>query len=1500
MSKVKVRLLSSVLIAISLILDSHPASAQSWYDISWPYRCAVTITNSGSTSLTDYQVKITLNNSFDFSNAKSDGSDLRVTSHDGTTLIPFWIENWNAVTQQASIWVKVPMLGVGGTTVYLYYGNPAPTLPSTLAEVPPTGPFTRAAGNPIVPSGTTDTNLLAENIVYDPVTNHYWMCLANYTRRAISLIYSDNPTDPASWVWSGNVITTFTDFFSGAPHLIKEGGIWYMFYSDRPNIMVATASNIAGPYTINPTPVLSPSGPAPAWDNFRVDEPYVLQRPSDNKWILIYMGDARTGGLPVEQIGYAVADNITGPYTAYANNPVLRFGTTGSYDAGTIADPWVYYFQGSYYIGYTVSPTSDSPWSTACATTTDWQTFTKQGVVFPVAQSGWDANNSFRGAVTRIENNYVFSYAGDSYAMGIATQPVYMTASSIINSAEAVFDFFDGFDGTSLNTAKWYFLQGNLSQSSVSDGNLTLTSTSGNYASLMSQSTFGPGYMMECRAQHPQHGTVNMIMEMGFNASFGDLVRIVDDFPSEVIPNCTATWNRQSKLLSQPDTQNWLAMAQSADQNWHTFAIFRQAGVPNTAGYQIDQNPVETTTASVVPGSNLPVFLMSYTESGPNQTIVDWMRVRKYSSVDPTATVGSVEALSGPPMIVQQPVGASVLLGQTATFSVSAIGSLPLGYQWQKNGSNVSGATSASYTTPATVASDSGATFRCMISNNLGSVTSQGALLRVTTSPNVLINGDFESGVTPWTFYSNGSATYSITSPGSPGSSSAAMVNVITEGTNVQLYQFGITLEPSTSYFLRFDAYSNTGHDVDVSLIQHVAPYTNYGLSNHQFTLTNSWQTFSVTFTTSGFSSIVNDGRLMFWLSPYDASGDQYYFDNVVLAKASDLTPKIVTQPVSRTVIAGQTATFSVVAIGLNPLSYQWQKNETDINGATGAAYTTPAAATADSGALYRCHVTNSVGSVFSSDVQLLVYTPRPAIVNVDPRDTTVQEGRGAQFTVQATGSTPITYRWQRNGVDIPGAVAASYAIPACALSDNGAAFRCIAANVDGKDTSNAAHLFVVPAPPVITQQPANRTVLVGETATFSVVAPGSQPLAYQWQRSGTAIPGANNPSYTTPVNTAADSGSTFRCQVSNGVGSATSSSAFLIVNTPAQTTVIVSPVSGSAIPQAQSSVSVVVSNIKKLQAARIVLAFDGTVLRADSIKQGGFPGGSTFFDYTPKPLTAGTSVVTVDQAILGPLGASGSGALLTVYFTALKAGSSALTLQTVDLRDTMNQAISATTVGGSVAVLGLQVNPTVFLEGCYLVASTSLRNSLKTSGILSTHFAGRDIPAYAVDSVNVEIRDSASAAASTIRRFTPAWLLTNGTLRGFTDTTQNGAAFDVPAGNYYVVVRHRNHLAVMSNAAVALSATPASWDFTTAMSAGYGTNPMKVVGGNRFALFAGESNGDGQITSSDFTVFSPRFRTAATGYEISDWNLDGLVTSTDFTIFSPNFRTAAASKVPN
>ena len=83
------------------------------------------------------------------------------------------------------------------------------------------------------------------------------------------------------------------------------------------------------------------------------------------------------------------------------------------------------------------------------------------------------------------------------------------------------------------------------------------------------------------------------------------------------------------------------------------------------------------------------------------------------------------------PFITENPKDAHEVAGYSATFMVQAIGDATLTYQWQKNGTDISGADSSTYTTPAATMADSGATFRVIVSNTSGKDTSASAVLNV-------------------------------------------------------------------------------------------------------------------------------------------------------------------------------------------------------------------------------------------------------------------------------------------------------------------------------------------------------------------------------------------------------------------------------------------------------------------------------------------------------------------------------------------------------------------------------------------------------------------------------------------------------------------------------------------------------------------------------------------------------------------------------------------------
>lgn len=122
--------LFKILLVISLVgsLTFQDASGQ-WLS-GWSYRLPVTIDNSAGVVLTDYQVKVSLNSTV-WAHVNTDGSDIRFTASDGTTLLSYWIETWDYPTS-ADVWVKVPYIpAASDATIYLYYGRPGATAASS-------------------------------------------------------------------------------------------------------------------------------------------------------------------------------------------------------------------------------------------------------------------------------------------------------------------------------------------------------------------------------------------------------------------------------------------------------------------------------------------------------------------------------------------------------------------------------------------------------------------------------------------------------------------------------------------------------------------------------------------------------------------------------------------------------------------------------------------------------------------------------------------------------------------------------------------------------------------------------------------------------------------------------------------------------------------------------------------------------------------------------------------------------------------------------------------------------------------------------------------------------------------------------------------------------------------------------------------------------------------------------------------------------------------------
>ena len=171
--------------------------------------------------------------------------------------------------------------------------------------------------------------------------------------------------------------------------------------------------------------------------------------------------------------------------------------------------------------------------------------------------------------------------------------------------------------------------------------------------------------------------------------------------------------------------------------------------------------------------------------------------------------------------------------------------------------------------------------------------------------------------------------------------------------------------------------------------------------------------------------------------------------------------PVIATQPAPTTVNQNASATFTVVATGATPLSYQWKRGTTNV-GTNSSTLTIASAQAADAG-IYTVVVTNADGSTTSANATLsVVLIP---VINVQPANLTVPNGDAASFSVTTSaGTAPLTYQWRRNGVNITsGGTAATFTLAPATLADTGAVFSVIVSNAAGSVTSSDATLTVLP-----------------------------------------------------------------------------------------------------------------------------------------------------------------------------------------------------------------------------------------------------------------------------------------------------------------------------------------------------------------------------------------------------------------------------------------------------
>jgi len=181
-----------------------------------------------------------------------------------------------------------------------------------------------------------------------------------------------------------------------------------------------------------------------------------------------------------------------------------------------------------------------------------------------------------------------------------------------------------------------------------------------------------------------------------------------------------------------------------------------------------------------------------------------------------------------------------------------------------------------------------------------------------------------------------------------------------------------------------------------------------------------------------------------------------------------------------------------------------------------------------------------------------------PSIVT-QPKDQSVLAGTHAVFSVEATGTQPLTYQWIVNGeaavcMECPNC--GRWTSPTCTLWGacqpmHGTTFAVKVSNEVGSVTSQTAllNIYATDSAPSIVTQPSNLTVSAGSPAAFSVTAIGSGPLSYNWRRNGVNIEWAGFPGLQLPAVSQSDNGAVFTVEVTSWWGTVTSAPAKLTVN---------------------------------------------------------------------------------------------------------------------------------------------------------------------------------------------------------------------------------------------------------------------------------------------------------------------------------------------------------------
>lgn len=527
------------------------------------------------------------------------------------------------------------------------------------------------------------------------------------------------------------------------------------------------------------------------------------------------------------------------------------------------------------------------------------------------------------------------------------------------------------------------------------------------------------------------------------------------------------------------------------------------------------------------------------------------------------------------PQIIVQPVGLSVCEGTDISFTVEISNTGGETYQWLKNATPVSGATSNTLDIAAVTEAEEGS-YTCEITNTCGTSVSDVALLSVTPIP---INPPTDLYANPDTLCPGNpfDITLTATNNGDPQDtlrwySTACGGDLLGSGFPVSSQLVVPAPNPleTTLFFARWENQCGASECDTVTIFVKQIAVEPTSISRSMDTICHNYndELFLIAEGGSGDSLVWYQGNIctnpnalrlgtgdtldLFALGiipgvtrTYSARWETYCggdeFNSTCLTTTITVNGaiSIAQHPQNKSVCEGtDPVKFGVLVnegTSLTTIFYQWYFNGLAISGATLDTLTLSGGVTPSDSGYYYCKVHNTCDTINSDSAHLRINLAPSIILQPFLLDTICQ-GDSVTFNIQAEGSPVLQYQWYFNNV--PTAVQDTfYTINPTTFSNSGDYF-CKVTNGCGTINSDTISMEVDTIP-IITQQPEDQIVCLNGTAQFNVAAHGTMPIGYQWYKidnagNSTLLTGETGTSFEISPVLQADTAFNYYCIVSN------------------------------------------------------------------------------------------------------------------------------------------------------------------------------------------------------------------------------------------------------------------------------------------------------------------------------------------------------------------------------